>query len=100
MNLVMYPFPGLSGQLLFLDEPTSGLDSYSARMLIEQLRAVAHDDGRTVLCTIHQPSSEVFALFDTVIVLTAGEVFYHGLASGALQYADAILQHAHMYGGD
>eukprot|EP00981_Chlorochromonas_danica_P012930 scaffold5574_cov162-Ochromonas_danica.AAC.5 len=50
--------------LLFLDEPTSGLDSYSAFNLVKLLKKVAQRDC-TILCPIHQPSSEVFFLFDT-----------------------------------
>ena len=64
-------------QLIFLDEPTSGLDSYSAYHLVKQLRVLASFDT-TVLCTIHQPSSEVFFLFDMVIFLNEGRVMYHG----------------------
>lgn len=64
-------------QLLFLDEPTSGLDSYSAFSLITLLKKVALRDC-TILCTIHQPSSEVFFLFDAVIFMKAGRIFYQG----------------------
>lgn len=64
--------------MLFLDEPTSGLDSYSAFALITLLKRVAVKDGCTILCTIHQPSSEVFFLFDTVIFMKAGRIFYQG----------------------
>eukprot|EP00981_Chlorochromonas_danica_P001052 scaffold243_cov163-Ochromonas_danica.AAC.5 len=63
--------------LLFLDEPTSGLDSYSAYSLVCLLKQMAAANC-TVLCTIHQPSSEVFFLFDTVIYLKDGQVFYQG----------------------
>ena len=48
---------------MFCDEPTSGLDSYMAQNVIETLRDLA-SEGRTILSTIHQPSSEVFAMFD------------------------------------
>lgn len=52
--------------LLLLDEPTSGLDSASALAVIELLRQLAHSDGCTVLCTIHQPASEIWERFDKV----------------------------------
>ncbi|WAQ93831.1 WHITE-like protein [Mya arenaria] len=49
--------------LLFCDEPTSGLDSFMAEKIVQTLKGMA-DKGKTIVCTIHQPSSEVFALFD------------------------------------
>lgn len=64
-------------QLLFLDEPTTGLDSHSASNLIHLLKDVAAKNC-AILCTIHQPSSEVFALFDVVIFMKAGRIFYQG----------------------
>ncbi|RLN93747.1 hypothetical protein BBJ28_00011274, partial [Nothophytophthora sp. Chile5] len=50
--------------LLFVDEPTSGLDSFMAETVVRQLQQIARDDGRTVVVTIHQLSSELFVLFD------------------------------------
>lgn len=50
-------------RLLFLDEPTSGLDSASAFFVTQTLRALSRD-GRTGIASIHQPSSDVFELFD------------------------------------
>ena len=64
-------------QLLFLDEPTSGLDSHSASNLIKLLKTIASKNS-AILCTIHQPSSEVFALFDIVIFMKDGRIFYQG----------------------
>ena len=49
--------------LLFIDEPTSGLDSFMAESIVKLIRRLAKAN-RTVLCTIHQPASEVFSLFD------------------------------------
>lgn len=49
--------------LLFADEPTSGLDSFMAQSLIASLQRLAAS-GHTIMCTIHQPSSEVYAMFD------------------------------------
>jgi ABC-type multidrug transport system ATPase subunit len=63
--------------LVFLDEPTSGLDSYSAYNLVQLLKSVSESNS-AVLCTIHQPSSEVFFLFDILIFLKAGRIFYQG----------------------
>ena len=48
--------------LMFVDEPTSGLDSFMAETVVKVLEDMAHS-GRTILCTIHQPSSEIFDMF-------------------------------------
>ena len=71
--------------LLFLDEPTSGLDSFSAYNCINLLKKLAGNNA-TVLCTIHQPSSEVFFLFDTCMFLKDGLVCYHGPVKGIAEY--------------
>ncbi|KAG3102982.1 hypothetical protein PI125_g13975 [Phytophthora idaei] len=57
--------------VLFLDEPTSGLDAHSAKIIMDGVRKVANT-GRTVVCTIHQPSSDIFFLFDSLLVLKRG----------------------------
>jgi ABC-type multidrug transport system ATPase subunit len=71
-------------RLLFLDEPTSGLDSASAFFVVQILRSLARD-GRTVISSIHQPSSEVFALFDDLFLLSGGETVYFGEAKTAIE---------------
>lgn len=64
--------------ILFLDEPTSGLDSRAALVVMRVVKNIAAT-GRTVLCTIHQPSSEVFYLFDYLLLLkSGGETVYFG----------------------
>ncbi|KAJ1694137.1 hypothetical protein LUZ63_010835 [Rhynchospora breviuscula] len=72
-------------RLLFLDEPTSGLDSASAFFVTQTLRALARD-GRTVIASIHQPSSEVFELFDSLCLLSNGKTVYFGQASDAYEF--------------
>ncbi|GMF27050.1 unnamed protein product [Phytophthora lilii] len=57
--------------ILFLDEPTSGLDAAAAKAIMQGVQKVARS-GRTVLTTIHQPSTEVFKLFDSVLLLQRG----------------------------
>ncbi|CAL9753338.1 unnamed protein product [Musa acuminata subsp. burmannicoides] len=72
-------------RLLFLDEPTSGLDSASAFFVTQTLRGLSRD-GRTVIASIHQPSSEVFELFDSLYLLSGGRTVYFGQASEACQF--------------
>ncbi|KAK7264052.1 hypothetical protein RJT34_31655 [Clitoria ternatea] len=71
--------------LLFLDEPTTGLDSASAYFVAQTLRNMAHD-GKTVISSIHQPSSEVFALFDDLFLLSGGQTIYFGAAEKAVEF--------------
>ncbi|KAK3026356.1 hypothetical protein RJ639_042653 [Escallonia herrerae] len=76
--------------LLFLDEPTSGLDSASAFFVVQALRNVCCD-GRTIISSIHQPSSEVFALFNDLFLLSGGETVYFGEAKKALEIKASLL---------
>jgi hypothetical protein len=73
--------------VLLLDEPTSGLDSTSACHLMRTLRRLATDRGRTVIASIHQPRSDLYALFDQILLLSRGHVVYAGAAG------DAMLRH-------
>uniref|UniRef100_A0AAV1UB25 ABC transporter domain-containing protein n=1 Tax=Peronospora matthiolae TaxID=2874970 RepID=A0AAV1UB25_9STRA len=72
--------------VLFLDEPTSGLDARSAKLIMDGVRKVANT-GRTVVCTIHQPSTEVFSVFDSLLLLKRGgeTVFAGELGKNASQ---------------
>ncbi|KZV39222.1 ABC-2 type transporter family protein isoform 1 [Dorcoceras hygrometricum] len=75
--------------LLLLDEPTSGLDSASAFFVIQALKNVA-SGGRTVISSIHQPSSEVYTLFDDLVLLSCGEMVYFGETKKTVEFfADA-----------
>lgn len=57
--------------LLFLDEPTSGLDAQSALQVCRFMRKLA-EAGKTIVCTIHQPSDALFETFDTLLLLSNG----------------------------
>ncbi|KAI1395569.1 P-loop containing nucleoside triphosphate hydrolase protein [Hypoxylon fuscum] len=63
--------------ILFLDEPTTGLDATSAYQLVRTLKALANK-GRTVITTIHQPRSEIWDLFDNLVILSRGSPVYSG----------------------
>ncbi|ETL92876.1 hypothetical protein F441_09163, partial [Phytophthora nicotianae CJ01A1] len=61
--------------ILILDEPTSGLDSSAAHNVMKFIVKLC-SEGKTVVCTIHQPSSLVYEMFSNVIVLSAGQTVY------------------------
>lgn len=58
--------------LIMLDEPTSGLDSFKARSICKLLHDLARKKGKTIVSTIHQPSSEAFYYFDRLILMADG----------------------------
>ena len=57
--------------VIFLDEPTSGLDSLAADLVMDAMKAVTAT-GRTIICTIHQPSTCLFENFDHLLLLKTG----------------------------
>ncbi|CAM6119568.1 unnamed protein product [Calypogeia fissa] len=64
--------------IIFMDEPTSGLDARAAATVMRAVRNTV-DTGRTVVCTIHQPSIDIFDSFDELLLLKrGGRVIYHG----------------------
>ncbi|KAL9444741.1 hypothetical protein AB3S75_017847 [Citrus x aurantiifolia] len=75
--------------LLLLDEPTSGLDSTSANKLIQVLQKVAKA-GRTVITTIHQPSSRMFHMFDKLLLISEGYPVYYGKARESMEYFSSL----------
>lgn len=79
-----------SPSILFLDEPTSGLDAFNAFNVVECLVSLAKDYNRTVIFTIHQPRSNIVALFDHLVLLARGRTVYSGPFSSCQQYFDRI----------
>ena len=64
--------------LIMLDEPTSGLDSFKARSICRLLNDLARNKGKTIVSTIHQPSSEAFFYFDRVYLMADGYTVFQG----------------------
>jgi ABC-type multidrug transport system ATPase subunit len=77
-------------KLLFLDEPTSGLDSAASFHVMSRITKLARQDGRTVIASIHQPSSEVFELFSNLCLLSTGMTVYFGPVSMAEEVRTTI----------
>jgi ABC-type multidrug transport system ATPase subunit len=75
--------------LLFLDEPTSGLDTLNAFNVVSILKKLALK-GKTVVATLHQPSSEIFHMIDDLIVMAAGEIVYCGAADQVVTHFETL----------
>ena len=76
--------------LIFLDEPTTGLDSFTATSVMEILGDLARKDGRTVISTIHQPNSDIFEMFDRLMLLARGKIIYFNEARLSVDYFASI----------
>eukprot|EP00252_Welwitschia_mirabilis_P000940 TRINITY_DN10929_c0_g1_i1.p1 TRINITY_DN10929_c0_g1~~TRINITY_DN10929_c0_g1_i1.p1 ORF type:complete len:1465 (-),score=160.32 TRINITY_DN10929_c0_g1_i1:229-4623(-) len=80
--------------IIFMDEPTSGLDARAAAIVMRTVRNTVNT-GRTVVCTIHQPSIDIFEAFDELLLMKrGGRVIYTGplgrLSHKLIEYFEAI----------
>ncbi|KAH9255622.1 hypothetical protein BASA81_006452 [Batrachochytrium salamandrivorans] len=79
-----------NARYLFADEPTSGLTSKEAMITMQALKKVSQI-GVPVICTIHQPSAEIFKKFDRLLLLKrGGEVVYFGPTQDLVKYFEAV----------
>ncbi|KAF2069739.1 hypothetical protein CYY_008941 [Polysphondylium violaceum] len=77
-------------QILFLDEPTSNLDQISAKKIMNIVKKIT-TDGRSVICTIHQPSESIFMKFDSILLLSqGGYVSYFGPIENAPHFCSNL----------
>ncbi|KAL1758636.1 hypothetical protein FB107DRAFT_258437 [Schizophyllum commune] len=81
-----------SPSILFLDEPTSGLDAFNAFNVVDSLVSLARNYNRTVIFTIHQPRSNIVAMFDQLVVLALGKMVYSGEYNKCQAYFESIDQ--------
>ncbi|KAI3686273.1 hypothetical protein L1987_79947 [Smallanthus sonchifolius] len=79
----------INPSLLFLDEPTSGLDSTTAQRIVSTLWDLARG-ARTIVMTIHQPSSRLFYMFHKVLLLSEGNPLFFGKGSEVMSYFDSV----------
>uniref|UniRef100_A0A8C3CQN5 Broad substrate specificity ATP-binding cassette transporter ABCG2 n=1 Tax=Cairina moschata TaxID=8855 RepID=A0A8C3CQN5_CAIMO len=75
--------------ILFLDEPTTGLDASTANAVLLLLKRMAKQ-GKTIIFSIHQPRYSIFRLFDSLTLLAAGRMLYHGPAQQTITYFQSI----------
>ncbi|NXU96064.1 ABCG2 protein, partial [Cettia cetti] len=75
--------------ILFLDEPTTGLDASTANAVLLLLKRMSKQ-GKTIIFSIHQPRYSIFRLFDSLTLLAAGRVLYHGPAQEAIGHFQSL----------
>lgn len=73
-------------KIMLIDEPTSSLDSCTAFSLLKLLKGYALREQKTIILTIHQPSSQMFYMFDKLLLLSHGQMLYYGDSRQAVSF--------------
>lgn len=80
----------IENSILFRQEPTSGLDSHAAISLMKILKRYATHDHKSIVITVHQPSSQMFHMFDKLLLLYNGRTAYFGEVDNIYKYFENI----------
>ena len=81
---------------LFCVQWCSGLDSSTCLQCVSLLKMLA-SEGRTVICTIHQPSARILEIFDHLILLSEGMCLYNGTVTSLVPYLKQFNLHCPSY---
>lgn len=71
--------------VLFCDEPTSGLDSFNSLIILNLLKEISKM-GKTIIVTIHHPSYEMLSLFDSIILMSMGQILHQGNVGECIKF--------------
>ncbi|XP_072937355.1 protein brown-like [Epargyreus clarus] len=81
-----------SPQVLICDEPTTGLDSYNAALVVGVLKKLSLS-GTIVICSVHQPSSDLFKEFNTITLMSEGKIVFYGSQDDCKELFESINLH-------